>query len=114
MRSIAVLTMCVLLTACGGDRAHMAADACINEATTKLADKRIDYDRKQLAASAQETAPDTWQISGPLVFDAGLASEYTQTLQCRVRFDDKGAPSVLSMQFEWSIDDVVKGRQPSP
>ncbi|MEO7199364.1 MAG: hypothetical protein ABIY56_04015 [Dokdonella sp.] len=114
MRTIAALTVCVLLSACAADRAHTAADVCIDEATSKLADKRVDYDRKQLAASARETAPDTWQISAPLVFDAGLASEYTQILDCRVRFDDSGAPSVLFMQFNWSMDDVRKSNQSSP
>lgn len=105
MRNLWLLAMCVGLAACGATRERIAADACLAEAIARLQGKRIDVDVGKLAASASANAPDTFQLSAPIVFDRGLSGEYSQTLECRVRFDAE-QPSVIFLQFNWNMEDV--------
>ncbi len=110
MRLVLLVSMLGLLAACGGSsRGQVAADTCMREVGSRLADKRIDVDVARLAASANEVAPDTLQLSAPIVFDRGTDGEYTQTIQCRVRFDAE-QPSLLFLQFDWDVGDIRKSQ----
>ena len=110
MRYVWVIGMLGLLSACGGgSREQLAADTCMREVESRLSGKRIDVDVGKLAASATSVAPDTLQLSAPIVFDRNTSAEYTQTIQCRVRFD-AAVPSLLFLQFDWNIDDVKKSQ----
>ena len=110
MRDVLLLTFLGLLSACGGaSRERIAADTCMREVESRLAGKRIDVDVGQLAASATSIAADTLQLSAPIVFDRDTSGEYTQTIECRVRFD-AAVPSLLFLQFNWNMDDVKKGQ----
>ncbi|MEO8011115.1 MAG: hypothetical protein ABI650_05680 [Dokdonella sp.] len=108
MRNVLLLAMCMGLAACGVSRERVAADACLAEAGTRLQGKRIDVDIDKLAASASTNAPETYQLSAPIVFDRGLSSEYSQTIECRVRFNAE-QPSVIFLQFNWNLDDLMQG-----
>jgi hypothetical protein len=113
MRAIVLPCLFLLLSACGGaSRERLAADACMSEINKRLAGKNIDVDVRQLAASATVSADDTLQIAGPIVFDRGLGSEYAQTIDCRVRLD-ANVPSVIFLQFNWSMDDLKKADRPN-
>lgn len=97
-----------LLVACGAaSRERGAADACMVEVNNRLTGKRFDVDVDKLAASATSIATETLQLSVPILFDRGLASEYTQTIECRVRLVP-GPVSVIFLQFNWNMDDVKK------
>lgn len=108
MRNLLMLAICTGLAACGVSRERSAADACLADADTRLQGKSYEVDVDALAASATSNAADTYQLSAPIVFDRGLSSEYRQTLECRVRFDAE-QPSVIFLQFNWSMEDVKQG-----
>ncbi|MBN8480166.1 MAG: hypothetical protein J0L88_01105 [Xanthomonadales bacterium] len=95
------------LSACGGGVNRQAADACMGEVASRLVGKRYDVDVGRLAGSAAPSAASTLQLSAPIVFDRGTETEYTQTIQCRVRLDEAG-PAVVFLQFDWNMDDVRK------
>ncbi len=105
MRIPLMLVMCVGLVACGSSRERSSAEACVTEAGERLQGKRFQVEADALAASAKQNAADTFQLSAPIVFDRGLSSEYSQTLECRVRFDGEQA-SVIFLQFNWNMADV--------
>jgi len=44
-------------------------------------------------------------------FDKGLSTEYSQTFDCRVRFEAGKAPGVIGMQFNWNKNDLKKASQ---
>ena len=108
MRSMVVVCLSVILCACGGSGSNQAAvDACLAEASKRLAGKSFEIDSKQLEASAvsAEGEDGMFHLSTSIVFDAGLASEFTQIFNCKVRQDAAGA-SVISLEFIWSMDDL--------
>ncbi len=96
-----------LLAACSESRETRAANACVAEVGNRLAGRNVTLDAKALAATVAPAADGMLQVSGPIVFDRGLSGEYTQTLDCRVRFE-ADAPVVIFLQFNWSMDDVRK------
>lgn len=100
----------LLLTACsGGGRADLAADLCMTEVGNRLSGKTFEVDRAKLVASGsgQDAGKDTLDLSAPIVFDRGLASEFTQTLRCTVRFDGQ-TPSIINLQFLWELGELKK------
>jgi hypothetical protein len=99
----------LLLAACGNTVHRNAAKACLAEVDTRLAGKLFDVDVDQLTASAVSQAAETLQLSAPIVFDRGRPTEYTQIIECRVRLDAE-SPTVIFLQFNWSMDDVKKGQ----
>lgn len=100
---LAAMLLLGLLSACGkASRERQAADACAAEVRTKLAGKSYELDAAGLASAAKSESADTYHLDAPIVFDKGLASEYRQTIDCRVRFEgDK--PSVIFLQFNWTL-----------
>ncbi|HMM66564.1 MAG TPA: hypothetical protein PKC03_06450 [Dokdonella sp.] len=111
MRFILATFLALLLGACGGaGRAQMAADACVAEANQRLSGKSYEIDSEKLVASAKDVpnVADTLQVSGPVIFDRGLGTEYTQMLNCKVRIDGKSA-SVIAIEFIWSMKDLKMG-----
>lgn len=108
MRPMLAGCLFLLLSACAGSGpGSIAAEACGAEVAQRLAGKTYDLDSVKLAASA-EPEPDTtdiWRLSAPIVFDRGLASEFTQTLKCKARVD-AGTPSVLALEFIWAMKDL--------
>jgi hypothetical protein len=97
-----------MLSSCGGGGpGQVAADACMVEVDQRLNGKTYEVDVPQLAASASASsdAADTLQLSGPIVFDRGLGTEFTQTLRCKVRVAGQSA-SVLSIEFIWDMKDL--------
>ncbi len=108
MRRATLLVSVAVLSACGGGGINrQAADACMNEVGGRLDGKRYEVDVDRLAGSAAPNAANTLQLSAPIVFDRGTDTEYTQTIQCRVRIDPAG-PTVVFLQFDWNMDDVFK------
>jgi hypothetical protein len=108
MRPILLSLLLLLMTACSGSGpGKLAADACLGEVNQRLAGKSFDLNSSSLAASAklEDGAGDIWHLSTQVVFDRGLATEFTQNLNCRVRVDD-GAASVLSLEFIWAMKDL--------
>jgi hypothetical protein len=105
-----MLASCLALTACGGGPNDIAAKACTAEAANRLGGKTYEIDTKAFAASAKAEAADTFLLKAPVTFDKGLATEYKQVCQCRVRVDKAGA-SVLFMQFDWNNADQVQQPQ---
>lgn len=105
---IVAVAMAVLLSACGGGREETAARACESAVRTKLAGRTFELDVKSMASKAKAESGDILSLNGEIVFDKGLTSEYKQTLDCKVRFEGDKEPSVILLQFNWSMDDVKK------
>lgn len=108
MRPMLAGCLLLLLSACvGSGPDSIAAKACGAEVAQRLAGKTYDLDTNTLAASAEaETdTTDIWRLSAPIVFDRGLASEFTQTFKCKVRVD-AGTANVLSLEFIWAMKDL--------
>ena len=108
MRPILLSLLLLLLTACAGSGpGKLAADACLGEVNQRLAGKSFDLDSRSLAASAKQenAAGDIWDLSTQVIFDRGLATEFTQNLNCRVRVDG-GTASVVSLEFIWAMKDL--------
>ena len=99
-----------MLAACGGSPNDPAAKACVAEAANRLSGKTYELSVKDFAASAKSESPDTFLLKAPVTFDKGLATEYKQTCQCRVRVDKSGA-NVLFMQFDWDNLDLRQPKQ---
>lgn len=112
MRSMLVVGLTLILSACGGSGGNQAAaDACMAEANSRLAGKSFEIDAAQLAASATtaEGGDGMLHLSTNVVFDPGLASEFTQVFKCKVRQDAAGT-SVISLEFIWSMDQLNMGK----
>jgi len=108
MRLILLACLSLSLLACGDSGGNKAAvDACLAEADNRLAGKTFEIDARQLTASAAqaEGGDGMLQLSTTIVFDRGLASEFTQTFNCKVRMDAAGA-SVISLEFIWNMKDL--------
>lgn len=96
------------LAACGGGNENVAAGACIDAVQAKLAGRNYELRAQDFAASAK-TVGDEWHLNSQITFDRSLSSEYKQTVDCKVRLEAGKAPSVIFLQFNWSMDDVKKG-----
>ncbi len=106
--AIVAVAMAVLLSACGGGREDTAARVCESAVRNKLAGRTFELDVKSMARKAKAENGDILSLNGEIVFDKGLTSEYKQTLDCKVRFEGDKEPSVILLQFNWSMDDVKK------
>lgn len=108
MRTLAVILVLATLSGCGGSGpAQRAADACMAEVDQRLAGKTYEVDAEifRASATAEKDSGDTLLLSAPIVFDRGLASEFTQMLKCKAR-DGGNTASVLSMEFIWNMEDL--------
>ncbi|UXI69147.1 hypothetical protein [Tahibacter amnicola] len=109
MRALTMaIAMAVVLTGCGGGREELAAKACESEVRNKLAGRTFELDLADLAAKAKPEQADVLYLSSQIVFDKGLTSEYRQTVECKVRLDPGKEPSVIFLQFNWSMDEIKK------
>ena len=108
--NVLLLSGSLALTACGGSPNDPAAKACVAEAANRLSGKTYEISAKDFAGSAKSESADTWLLKAPVTFDKGLATEYKQTCQCRVRVDKSGA-SVLYMQFDWDNAGLKQSQQ---
>lgn len=104
--AIAAIAMAVLLGACDGGREETAARVCESAVRNKLAGRTFELDVTAMARRAKADGNDILSLNGRIVFDKGLTSEYRQTLDCKVRFEDSKEPSVILLQFNWSMDEV--------
>jgi hypothetical protein len=104
---VAILAMSFLSGCAGSGPAQRAAEACKAEVEQRLAGKTYEFDveRFQASAAVDKDSPDTLMLSAPIVFDRGLASEFTQMLKCKAR-DSGNSASVLSMEFIWNMEDL--------
>lgn len=100
-----VVSAVLLLAACSGSREQQAASACDAAVKDKVAGRGYEMSVKDLAASGK-TEGDAIRVSAPIVFDKGLTSEYKQVLDCRVRFEQGKAPTVIFLQFNWLTEDL--------
>ena len=103
-----MLATCLFLGACGAGRNGAAADACRTAIADKLGDKNFTLDGAAMARGASNESADIVHVSSTIVFDKGLSTEYAQTFDCRVRFENGKAPSVIGLQFNWSKADLKK------
>lgn len=103
--AVVAVAMAVLLSACGGGREHKAAQACESAVKNKLAGRTFEIDLRDLAARAKPESGDILSLNSQIVFDKGLTSEYKQTIDCKVRFEGDKEPSVILLQFNWSMED---------
>lgn len=109
-KRVFLIVAILLLAACsGGGRVDLAIDTCMGEVAKRLEGKSFEVDRTKLAASGanQDAGKETLDLSAPIVFDRGLASEFTQTLRCTVRFDGQAA-SIINLQFLWDLGELKK------
>jgi len=93
----AMLATAALLAGCAGKN-DQAAKLCYDEVVNRAKDRTVTVDIKALAASAKPEGDDAVRIQAPIVFDAGLSSEQKNTVDCKVRFTDKG-PELASIAF---------------
>jgi len=100
---------CLLLIAgCGTNRSDSAVQACSKAIADKLASKTFSLDRGDMNAHAKGETADVIAIASTITFDKGLSTEYQQTFDCRVRFENGKPPDVIGMQFNWSKEDLKK------
>lgn len=99
--AIAVL----MLAACGGGREREAAKACEDAVRAKLGNRNYQVDLAKLAAGATDEGTDIMHLASEVIFDKGRSNEYSQTLDCRVRFEPGKPPSVISLGFDWRPKD---------
>jgi hypothetical protein len=107
-RALMVLALAASIAACGSNRNDQAAAACSAEIGKRLAGKTYELDLGDLAAHSKAESADTVLLSSTAVFDKNLSTEYKQGVDCRVRFDNNNAPSVLFLDFKWNTADLKK------
>ena len=107
-RALLVLALGASIAACGGGRESDAAKACSTEIAKRLSGKTYEIDLRDLAAHAKPESADTLLLSSIAVFDKGLSTEYKQTYDCRVRFDNANTATVLFLDFKWNTADLKK------
>lgn len=109
--TLILAALSVSLGACGGGRNDEAAEACKAAVADKLEGKNFTLDRAAMARGASSESGDIVRVASTVVFDKGLSTEYAQTFECRVRFENGKTPSVIGMQFDWSKADLKKAAQ---
>lgn len=92
------LVLAVALGGCGGSIESRAAAACADAAKERAEGKLLAVDIDALAKNATAEGKDELRLQAPITFDTGLQSQYSQTLDCRVRITD-GAPQVVGVTF---------------
>lgn len=97
VRLALVATMMFLISGCGSTESEAAA-ACEAAAKERTEGKLLAVDLRVLAASAENETADILRLQGPVTFDTGLQSEYTQTLDCRVQVSD-GQVRVIAVSY---------------
>ncbi len=98
VRALCVIGASAFLASCSGSRESRAADACETAAKARAEGKMLAVDHGALEKSAIAEGTDQLRLRAPVTFDTGLQSQYTQTLDCRVRFVD-GKAEVLTITF---------------
>jgi hypothetical protein len=101
----------LLVAACGANRNDSAVQACSKAIADKLGNKTFSLDQGDMTAHAKDEAADIVALASTITFDKGLSTEYRQTFDCRVRFENGKPPGVIGMQFNWSKDDLKKVNQ---
>lgn len=103
MRLLCVLGAAGLLAGCGGGEVDQAVQACVAAVSDKLgADRNYQLDQAAMAEGADRQDDGVIHLRAPIVFDAGLPREYTQTVDCKARFTDASAtPDIISLNFIW-------------
>lgn len=102
MRTALLVLAAIALSGCGETDTDRAVAACKAAIAEKLADKNYDISDSEMRAGTSEEQSDLVHVAAPIVFDAGLPREYTQTFDCRVRFTaGKEQPDVISLNFTW-------------
>ena len=99
MRIVLMLALGMLVGGCGNRQNDQAAAACRTEIGKRLAGKTYEIDVGDLAQHVKTESADTLLLSSTAIFDKGLSTEYKQTYDCRVRFDNASTPSVIYLQF---------------
>ena len=89
-RVITGLAMASILAGCGGSPASRAAAACEEAAKERAEGKMLSVDLKALEQSMANEGKDVLRLQAPVTFDTGLQSQYTQTLDCRVKVTNGG------------------------
>lgn len=97
-RIIMVLAVASALAGCGDSPAARAAAACADAAKERAEGKLLAVDPKALEQSAASEGKDALRLRAPVTFDTGLQSQYTQTLDCRVKLTD-GKAQVIGVTF---------------
>ncbi len=92
------LGLAVALGGCGGSIESRAAAACADAAKERVEGKLLAVDLDVLTKSATAEGKEELRLQAPVTFDTGLQSQYSQTLDCRVRITD-GVPQVVGVTF---------------
>lgn len=98
MWCVMIVVATVALGGCGGSRESAAAAACEAAAKERSQGKLLAVDLEALAASAVPEGEDVLRLQAPVTFDTGLQSQYSQTLDCRVKITAEG-PKVIRTTF---------------
>ncbi|MBL8299501.1 MAG: hypothetical protein JNN30_14280 [Rhodanobacteraceae bacterium] len=106
--AIVAIAMAVFLSACAGGQEQAVAQACEAAVKNKLAGRTFELNPKAMTAAAKAESSNTFFLNADIVFDKGLSSEYKQTFDCKVRFENNKEPSVILLQFNWSMDEAKK------
>lgn len=110
VRALLPFVIALLTTACGNSRNDHAAQVCSDEIGKRLAGRNVGLDVGDMRAHVRRESADTVLVSSSVVLDKGASSENRQTFDCRVRFDAKGAASVLYLEFNWNTSDSKTSR----
>lgn len=106
---VAACTLVALsIGGCGENRNDQAVEACSKAVAQKLSGKIFQIDRDDMLAHVKSETAETVLISSPVIFDKSLSSEYKQTFDCRVRFENAKTPDVIGLQFNWNKEDLKK------
>lgn len=102
-----VVSMALLLAACGGEGGaggggpgDVAAEACRAAAESRLEGKLFELDLAALAASMKDAPNGEKFLTAPITIEPGLTSETKQIVECTVRFTGERA-DVVGFVFNW-------------
>lgn len=102
-----VVSMALLLAACGGEGGaegggpgDVAAKACRAAAESRLEGKLFELDLAALAASMKDAPNGEKFLTAPITIEPGLTSETKQIVECTVRFTGERA-DVVGFVFNW-------------
>ncbi|MEB2314613.1 MAG: hypothetical protein OZ919_00765 [Xanthomonadaceae bacterium] len=84
-RFITGLAMASVLAGCSSSPASRAALACEEAAKERAEGKMLSVDLKALEQSMVNEGEDVLRLQAPVTLDTGLQTQYTQTLDCRVK-----------------------------
>lgn len=104
LSSVFALLALTLLGGCTAEptSADIAAEACDASVRERTRGKPYSLDLKALAASMAVDSRGEQILKAPIVVNAGLADQVTQSLECAVRLsDDQTSATVLNLRFIW-------------